>query len=143
MTSVSDIPVEVVNTADATQAPSPYLLALLKEIQDMLTQLLEHNSSNSIDIRSLPMMPGDYEQLKQLLGEGEVTATIDSLGPSQIRETAIPGVWWVTHHNAEDEVLTEFIEVTELPGILKAQAEDLRDAPNIMRNLLDEYEQHD
>lgn len=143
MTSVSDIPVEVVNTADATQAPSPYLLALLQEIQDMLTQLLEDNKSNSIDIRSLPMMPGDYEQLKQLLGEGEVTATVDSLGPSLIRETAIAGVWWVTHNNSDDDVITEFIEVTELPEILKTQAEDLRNAPQRMRDLLQQLEQHE
>ena len=143
MTSVSDIPIEVINTVDAAQAPSPYLLALLQEIQDMLMQLVEHNSSNSIDIRSLPMMPGDYEQLKQLLGEGEVSATIDSLGPSHIRETAIAGVWWVTHHNAEDEVLTEFIEVTTLPEILKAQAEDVRDAPQQLQDVIHEYEQHE
>ena len=41
MTSVSDIPIEVINTVDAAQAPSPYLLALLQEIQDMLKEIRE------------------------------------------------------------------------------------------------------
>jgi hydrogenase-1 operon protein HyaF len=143
MSSLGDIPVQVINTANVDDNPSPALLALLQELQGMLEQLVHQGKHSSIDIRSLPMMPGDYEHLQQVLGEGEIFATIDSLGPSQVRETAIPGIWWVTHKNADDDVLTEFIEVTVLPDILKTQAEDLHDAPGILQAALQNLEQQE
>jgi hydrogenase-1 operon protein HyaF len=143
MSGLSDIPVQVINTSDTGQTPSPALLAMLQELQRMLEQLVQVGKQDSIDIRSLPMMPGDYEHLQQILGEGEIFATIDSLGPSQVRETAIPGIWWVTHKNADDDVLTEFLEVTDLPDILKTQAEDLHDAPGMLQAVLQDLEQQD
>jgi hydrogenase-1 operon protein HyaF len=132
MSGLSDIPVEVINSKAADAEPSAQVMAILQELETMLKQLVATGEHNSVDIRSLPMMPGDYEQLKAILGEGEVQATIDSLGPSLVMETQVPGIWWISHRNAHDEVLTEFIEVTSLPEILKLQPGDLDEAIDIL-----------
>ena len=84
-------------------APSAQILALLQELRDMLDSLATSGQCSAIDIRSLPMLPGDYEFLTGFFGEGEVTATINALGPTSIKETRIPGIWWVTHRNANDD----------------------------------------
>ena len=132
MSGLADIPVEVINSKAATAEPSAQVMAILQELETMLKQLIDTGEHNGIDIRSLPMMPGDYEQLKMILGEGEVQATVNSLGPSRVIETQVPGIWWISHRNAHDEVLAEFIEVTPLPDILKLQPGDLDEAIEIL-----------
>jgi len=52
---------------------------------------------------------------------------MSALGPSEIIETRFPGVWLVTHYNSENEVIGKYIEVCDMPQILKAQAEDIRE----------------
>jgi hydrogenase-1 operon protein HyaF len=57
-----------------------------------------------------------------------------------VRETAIPGIWWISHKNADDDILTEFIEITRLPAILQTQAEDLHEAPARLRLILQDLD---
>jgi hydrogenase-1 operon protein HyaF len=126
MSGLDDIAVRV-ETA-ATGRPSVQVLAIASEIEQHLKTLLASGENASIDLRSLPLAPGDYEVLRALLGEGEVSAQLNSLGPSQIYETAIPGVWWTVHRNASDEVMADLIEITHCPEILKTQPADLAEA---------------
>ena len=108
-------------------------LPILHEIGTLLNGLVASGKSASIDLRSLPMLPGDYEQLQQWLGEGEVSATVEVFGPTRVRETAVSGVWWVTHYNAEGQVVAEFIEVAYVPEILKTHPADARQALETLR----------
>ena len=114
--------------------------ALLREIEQRLERLLTHDEESSIDLSRLPFNPGDHALLVKTLGEGEVHAEINSLGPTQVRETAIPGVWWVTHSNADDEVMAEFIEVTRCPAIMLTPQDDLQDGLEALRVRLLETE---
>ena len=77
-------------------------------------------------MRSLPLAPGEEEKLLDELGRGEVQARLSALGPSEIIETRFPGVWVVTHRNNSDEVIGKFIEVCDIPGLLRSQQEDIR-----------------
>lgn len=50
-----------------------------------------------LDLRSIPFSPGDQERLLGALGQGEVRATVDALGPTQVWETAYAGFGcWIT-----------------------------------------------
>ena len=109
-------------------------MPLLHEIEVLLSDLATTGKLASIDLRSLPMLPEDYEKLREVLGEGEVSATVDVLGPTLVRETAIHGVWWVTHQNVDNEVTAQFIEVTYMPEILKTHPADARAAVEILRS---------
>lgn len=139
MSGLDDIAVTVVQ-GDADTAPTGQSEAILREVQDMLEALVKRGETNSIDLRSLPLFPGDYERIQAALGEGEVSATITALGPTTVRETAIPGVWWTIHRNAADEVMTELIEVTLCPEILRTQAEDAGEGLERLRKQLAEPE---
>jgi hydrogenase-1 operon protein HyaF len=134
MSRLEDIAVEVIH--DAGAGHTGQLLAILSELHNLLVSLQRKGEAGSIDLRSLPMFPGDYEKLKALLGVGEVTATINTLGKSLVEETSIPGIWWITHYNTEEETIAEFIEVTELPDLLKTQKEDLSIADTRLNELI-------
>ena len=98
---------------------------LINEIMHAVDRLLESGESTTIDLASLPFGPGELEHLEATLGDGELSARRDALGTSHIRETAFPGVWWLEHRNAHDEIVGRFIEVTRTPEILSSQDADI------------------
>ncbi len=72
-----------------------------------------------------PWCLGEEETITNLLGHGEVHAHLEVLGSSQIYETQFAGVWLVTHYNEDDSIVSRFIEITEIPDVLKSQREDV------------------
>ncbi|MFH2210043.1 MAG: hydrogenase expression/formation C-terminal domain-containing protein [Pseudomonadota bacterium] len=109
---------------------------LLHEIAILLDGLARTGEGGSVQLHGLPLQPGDYEALQEALGEGEISAELQALGPTQIRETALHGVWWITHRNGEQEVVDESIEVTRCPAILQTPAEDVAEAALALRKRL-------
>ncbi len=99
---------------------------ILHEIRALLAALVDTGRGGSIDLRSLPLSPADAAALDAVLGEGEVRATIRALGETRVAETAIHGVWRVTHCNDGGEAIADFIEVCDAPDILKTHAADAR-----------------
>ena len=114
------------------------VLPLLHEIRHALEKLLETGEATVIDLRSIPLAPGEDEAILDTLGAGEVRASMDALGPSEIYETRHAGVWVVTHYNESEEMIGRFIEVTEIPAVLKAQREDVDQA---LQDLAERLEQ--
>jgi hydrogenase-1 operon protein HyaF len=100
---------------------------LLHEIRHALDALLDSGARSVIDLRSMPLAPGEEQQLLEELGRGEVNARLHALGPSEIIETRYPGVWLVMHYNNADEVIGKFIEVCDVPELLRSQQEDIRE----------------
>ena len=94
---------------------------LLHEIRHALVTLLDDGGSTVIDLRSLPLAPGEEQKLLDELGQGEVFARLQALGPSEIIETRYPGVWVVMHFNNDNEVIGKFIEVCDIPDLLRSQ----------------------
>jgi HupH hydrogenase expression protein, C-terminal conserved region len=105
--------------------PTGNVEPLLHEIRHALKRLAAGEEGTVIDLKSLPMAPGEEQRIESALGEGEVRAELQALGPTVVQETAYPGVWLVTHRNADNEVVARFIEVTRMPEILMAQREDI------------------
>ena len=102
------------------------VLPLLHEVRHALERLLATGVETTIDLGSLPLAPGEFDRIEAALGQGEVTATLNALGPSEIRETRYSGVWLVTHRNATDEVMGRYIEIARMPSVLLAQEPDMR-----------------
>jgi hydrogenase-1 operon protein HyaF len=100
---------------------------LLNEIRYALEKLLATGETSAIDLRSIPLAPGEEEQIEAALGAGEVSAVLEAMGPSEIRETAYPGVWLVTHYNVERQLMGKIIEITRVPDLLKSQDADIAD----------------
>lgn len=98
---------------------------LLHEIKHALDNLIETGQSSIIDLRSIPLAPGEEDKILDTLGRGEVLAQLNALGVSEIIETQYAGVWLVTHYNDESNIISRFIEVTTIPEILCSQTEDI------------------
>jgi hydrogenase-1 operon protein HyaF len=98
---------------------------LLHEIRHALRSLEAGGEGTAIDLRSLPLAPGEERRIEEALGVGEVRVELDALGPSTIIETSYPGVWLITHRNTENEVIGRLIEVTRVPALLASQPEDI------------------
>ena len=100
---------------------------LLHEIRHALAKLLEDGGHTVIDLRSIPLAPGEEQKLLDKLGQGEVHAQLSALGSSNFVETRYPGVWVVEHFNNNDEVIGKFIEVCDIPDLLRSQPDDIRE----------------
>jgi len=98
--------------------PGDTARAILSEISEHAAGLSTQGTTHSIDLRFLKSMPEEREMLTRLLGCGEVSAIVDSVGCSEIHETAIPCVWWISHLNSDNETVGELIEISTIPELL-------------------------
>ncbi|MEJ1963614.1 MAG: hydrogenase expression/formation C-terminal domain-containing protein [Gammaproteobacteria bacterium] len=122
-----------VERAAVSEGISSGVAAIATEIASLLDRLAADAEAGAIDLRSLPMTTADRLGLEQLLGPGEVRATIDADGVSTVRETGIAGVWWTEHRNRQGEVLAELIEICRVPEILVLAPDALAPGARLLR----------
>jgi hydrogenase-1 operon protein HyaF len=109
---------------------------LVHEIGHALERLLEHEAPSILDLRGVPLAPGEEERILTFLGTGEVRAELEAGGRSTVNESRFPGVWVVTHHDPTGAVIGRLIEVTFVPDILCSQADEMRESrERIVREL--------
>ncbi len=111
---------------------------LLHEVKHALDNLIKNNETTIIDLRSIPLAPGEEDKILNILGQGEIKAQLYALGQSEIIETQYAGVWIVSHYNDENEIMGRFIEITSMPDILCSQTEDMIEARNHLSESLKE-----
>ena len=99
-------------------------LPVLHEVAHALRRLIETGEPTTIDLGAIPFAGGDERIMDEVLGVGEVQATLKLMGDSHVQETGIPGVWRVDHFDTAGETESRFVEVTFMPEILKTQTED-------------------
>jgi len=115
-----DIPVKTLDK------PTGMANAVINELSGLLKRLADEGETNIVDLQSLPMTEADINELADMLGVGEVKATISSIGSSSIRETAYRGIWWITHYGHDEKVVSELIEITQVPEILITHMDEIR-----------------
>ena len=136
MDRIDSISIDVEDTSSQTGN----VLPLLHELKHALKEFAATGREHTIDLNGLPMAPEEDRRLERLLGSGEVRAELDALGTSEITETAIPGVWRVTHYNGDHIVVGRLLEITDCPAILKSQRQDLDGGISQLEQMIDEYE---
>jgi hydrogenase-1 operon protein HyaF len=114
---------------------------LLHEVKHALDNLLKNGETAIIDLRSIPLAPGEEDRILNTLGRGEVFAQLNALGPSEIIETQYAGVWLVTHYNDNNDIISRFIEVTTMPDILRSQKEDVIEAYSRLATTLEDNQE--
>jgi hydrogenase-1 operon protein HyaF len=138
VTRLTDIPVRVEPLAQiAVPAVGGGLgggvAAILSELAGLLERLAGGDASATIDLRSLPMSPQDRIELQLALGEGEVRATVNAQGLSNIRETEVSGLWWVEHFDRNGQLVAEMIEVARVPQILASAFDEIAAGARVLR----------
>jgi hydrogenase-1 operon protein HyaF len=119
MSALSEIAVSV-------EAVTGNVQPLLHELRHALARLESIGEETAIDLRGLPLAPGEEAKIEEALGIGEVRAEVDALGITTVQETTFSGIWMVTHRNIENEIVARFVEVCRMPEILRAQPEDIQ-----------------
>ena len=99
--------------------------AILSEIRLALTHLLDTGEETIIDFNNFPCSESCEKLLKEILGNGEVSASLNIFGCDSIHETGVHGVWWVYHLNDAGAILTKALYISYVPSILPAQREDI------------------
>ena len=92
--------------------------AILHEVAAGAAHFAATGETACIDLRCLKSMPEEREMLGAMLGQGEVTAVVNTLGSTDIHETSIPCVWWIKHRNTEEEIVGELIEIAAVPDVI-------------------------
>lgn len=108
------------------------LALLIQDIRNALQHLLDTGEETIIDFTNYPCDEKCEEALKEILGKGEVTASLSIFGCDSIIETGVHGVWWVYHLNDTGAIITKALYITFVPSILPAQPEDIEYSINVL-----------
>lgn len=138
--SLQEIPVKVDCGAPQSERPTGMARAVLREAAEHLQAVAEGHDRRVIDLRGLPLTKGDYRELEQALGRGEVSANVEAAGPTEVFETRYPGLWWVRYQNLDGLVVAEHLEIARVPAILETPVEDLRASARDLTELLEGQE---
>ena len=141
MTTFKNIPIKLELSNQVEGEGESMLLPILNELVGMLKVLISSEQSSIFDLSREPLSSADNEELKSILGRGEVDATVNALGKSNIRETAVSGIWWITNYNEQGCVIGECIEVTPCPDLLKTVPDELDSALAGLQDKISEYTQ--
>jgi hydrogenase-1 operon protein HyaF len=103
--------------------PGATALAIVSELEVCATRFAATGDIASIDLRFLKSMPEERATLASMLGKGEVSIVVEAIGRTEIQETTVPCVWWITHQNSEGETVGESIEITDIPDLIVGDRE--------------------
>ncbi|MGR8931974.1 MAG: hydrogenase expression/formation C-terminal domain-containing protein [Gammaproteobacteria bacterium] len=135
MSVFKDIPIKL----EFTNTPVSLLLPILNEMLSKLETLNSSGQSSILDLRHEPLTLEDIKDLRALLGYGEVDASLNTLGNTNICETAVAGIWWITHYNEKGDVTSEFVEITHCPELMKTVPDELPAALTVLKDKIQKY----
>lgn len=106
----------------------------------IITEILDHvenpqGDSHVINLTLLPHTPQDLDYLDLVLGRGGVTILSRGYGNCRIDRCAHPHIWRVRYYNSQDILILDTIEITDIPDVACAAAEDIRDTASRLNNV--------
>ncbi len=113
--------------------------ALAAELADKLAAYTPSAPPHAINLTLLPVSEDDLAYLDKRLGQGAVTILSRGYGNCRISSTAVKNAWWVRYYNAREALILNTIEVTRLPGVACAAAQDLEDSAERLAEILEVY----
>ena len=121
-------------TQDITNA-----MPILVELEDRCVRFDQAGTEHSINLTLLPLSQEEIEFLDARLGRGPVDMLSRAYGKCQVISTLTPNVWWVRYYNSMGALILNSLEVTSMPQVVVAAAEDLGDSAARLREILAPY----
>ncbi|MBO9642203.1 MAG: hydrogenase expression/formation protein [Pseudacidovorax sp.] len=115
--------------------------ALLAEIEDQWRVWRPGQAAHVVNLTLLPMSVEDIGFLDHHLGTGRVLILSRGYGNCRITNTLRPHTWRVVYYNSQDVVILNTVEISELPEVAQAAAEDLEDSLERLKEVLAWVEQ--
>jgi len=81
-----------------------------------------------INFSLLPMSPDDLSYLDRVLGAGNSGVFSRGYGKCRILATSLANVWRVQYFNGLNHILLDTVEITRIPEVALASADDLADS---------------
>lgn len=123
-----------------TEAPDGVMSApaLLTELEAHAKAWRSGMETHVINLTLLPHTTKDLAFLGTRLGRGPVTLLARGYGNCRMTATALRHVWWVQHFNADDKLILDTLEVTDVPVAALAAQEDIHDSRDRLARILSE-----
>ncbi len=102
--------------------------AVLTELAERAASYREGDEAHIVNLTLLPMSPADHAFLGTALGGGAVTVLSRGYGNCRVTSTGLENTWWVQYFNSVDTVILSTIEVTGVPDVVPAAADDFADS---------------
>ncbi len=141
---VGDVPAAVGLAARAGRAAPPPMPTTpgIINAPALLAEVTERVSGHAaephiINLSLLPFSPEDAAWLDQCLGRGRVTLLSRGYGNCRITATGVARVWWVQYFNSQDALILNTLEITDVPEVARAAAEDLADSAARLADILE------
>lgn len=139
MIEVGPIPQIARDRAFVSQAPALGALAelspgvvnappLVVELADKSTNYRQGDEAHVVNLTLLPHTEEDLLWLDKALGNGSVDFLSRGYGNCRVKATGQAHVWRVQFFNSMDTLILDTFEVTDIPDVVVAAAEDLRDS---------------
>ena len=113
--------------------------AILTEIADQVQRRASGDEPHVINLSLLPVSDADLALLDEALGRGPAEVLSRGYGNCVVSSTRVRDVWWVRYYNSMSTLILNSIELTELPQVVKAAPEDIRDSAARLAVLLEPY----
>ena len=86
-----------------------------------------------INLSLLPLSPTDAAHLGAVLAAGPVRILSRGYGNCRITSTVVQDTWWVQYVNGYGNPMVDSIEITDVPEVAVASAEDIADSAERLR----------
>lgn len=117
----------------------PNALPLLVELEHHRRTFGTDGESKSINLTLLPLSQEELEFIDARLGRGPLDVLSRAYGKCEVISTEFQHVWWVRYYNAMGSLILNLLEVTDVPQVIAAAREDIRDSENRLDELLQPY----
>ena len=114
--------------------------SLLPEINEHITAANASGFAHVINLSLLPHTELDLELLDRLLGRGPLIVLSRGYGNCRVTNTGTRNVWWARFYNSQDALILNTIEITAVPEVIRAAAEDIADSATRLREMLEVYQ---
>ena len=118
--------------ADAFSAPP-----VIEEIAHRASVRQPGDPAHVINLSLLPMSPSDGEFLGKVLAAGPVRILSRGYGNCRITSTVVRDTWWVQYVNGYGVAMVDSIEITDVPEVALAAADDIAESSARLREALE------
>lgn len=114
-------------------------LPILVEVESQCERYASEGTPHVINLTLLPLSEVDVEFLEERLGRGPIDVLSRGYGKCQIISTQVANVWWVRYYNSMGTPILNTLEVIDVPQVLCAADEDLKDSATRLEEIIVPY----
>lgn len=130
---------EIDANPDAVPDGAMNALPILVELESHRMDYAVTKVPHVINLTLLPLSDADVVFLDEQLGRGPIDTLSRAYGKCQVSSTLVPNVWWVRFYNSMGTLILNTLEVIDVPAVICAAPEDLRDSAKRLDGLLTPY----